>query len=186
MQKYKQKILQILHGLSDDDCRKKGFGVVRKRPQEEFTVFLRSGVASSALVLSQYGTKDLYQNRNAARVIQSSDPVDAEGSVLRLMDVQAELKRDVRTRSFRRKPDWIIPREEWGELFTGEGVQAVDTLIETTTIYVGEKEAEQTQGTMFYLPWNGPDVAGAARLVCEKMLDETSDPVFAIEVRDRK
>ena len=186
MQHHRQQILQILEGLSKNDCRKKGFGVVNLRPQEDFTVYLKLGAATAALVLSQRGTKDLYQNKNAAQQIQCTDPIDEEGSVDRLISVQKELKRDVRTRSFRRKQDWIVPREEWAHLFTGTGITAVDMLVQTATIYIGEKGEEQTQGTMFYLPWNGPDIAGAARLICERMFDMTSDPIFNVGVVDRK
>lgn len=185
MKRYSTEIAQLLDDTDRRDYREVGFGMVRSRKATDFTLLLKSGVATAAVVLSQYGTEPLCHQGKIVNALRSTEPVDSLDAIDRAMRVQLLVEEKLGSRMFRRKHDWTVPQPTWEDIFIGDGLAAIDKLIQTDTIVVGVGD-EKTEGTMYYLPWNSGDIAGAARIICDDLFEATGDRVFDIQVVKRQ
>jgi len=187
MRKYKKRILEILGTLPDTDCRERGKrSEPKNRSPNEYIPFLMSGVATAAVAMSKYGTKEMVRVKNAAIALKGTGPVTGNEEVIeRLIDVQDTLRKDRRATNFRRQKDWTVSRSSWGDIFVGEGLTALDQLVRSTPITITADGQEPQEGVVHYLPWDSLLIGGAARIICEQLLRETSDPVFDTRLRDR-
>lgn len=185
MKRYAAEIRDIWNSLKRDDYRKIPTGSAEKRNSHEYPIFLKSGVATAALSLSKYGTLILYRHRKAVERIHSTEPVSPMDAIDKLVEVQKVLSKDGGTRTYRPKEGWTVPKDQWEDIFTSDGLSAFDQLIQTETLVIGKGE-DQKEGTMFYYPSNGKYISAAARLICEELWRTTGDPVFNIRVSDRR
>jgi len=187
MKRYQSEIRELLSALREEDYKKVRLGAVKRRETTEFPMFLKSGLATSALVLSQFGTQVMYRMAKAAKTMTSTEAITPLAAVDKLLEVQKilDLENHWEARTFRRDDNWIVPRETWEDIFIGDGLAAVDKLIRTETLVIG-KGNESKEGTMYYFPHNSLHVAGAARLICADLLKQTGDPIFNIRVVDRQ
>lgn len=191
MKKYKESIVRQLRALQASQRYKNvPLGTVEPRSTSEFIPFLKSGVSTAALVLSLYGTHPMYQLAEASKNLTSTGAVGRVEAVDRLFKVykgfelEFPSKRKWQARTFRREEDWVVPEEDWEEIFTNDGLTAAGKLIKTEVIVVGKGE-NQKEGTMYYFPYNSLDIAGCARLICENLLDITNDPIFDVRIRTK-
>lgn len=188
MKTYKETIARHLKAIQATKRYKNvPLGTVEPRKISEFVPYLKSGVSTSALVLSLYGTHHMYSLGGISKMLTSTEPVglreaiDKLHKVYRGFETEFPSKKKWQARTFRRLDDWVIPEENWEGIFTGDGPKAADTLIRTEVITVG-KGSDQKEGTMYYFPYNSLDIAGCARLICAELLSETNDPIFDVKV----
>jgi len=187
MKKYKERIQGILGKLSAADCRERGKkSEPKNRAPSDYIPFLQSGVATAAVAMSKYGTKEMVRVKNAAVALKGTGPAtDNEEVIERLIAVQDTLRKDRKSTNFRRQKDWTVPLSSWGNIFVSDGLSALDQLVRSTLITITADGEEPQEGVVHYLPWDSILIGGAARIICEELLRETSDPVFDTRLRDR-